>query len=137
MKPTPSLLRPLLLAVGLFVAGFITGIFVGGSFLHHEIMGELRRGSPHMGEFMLKRLTSDLDLDSAQVQQIKPIVDQISKETNELHLEYRPRLHTIFDRYNPEILKVLRPDQQIKFKKHVEDIRKGEDGPRPASPEHP
>jgi uncharacterized protein YneF (UPF0154 family) len=130
----------LLLAFATFVLGGITGGFLTATFMGRNMMKMLRHGPPHMNEFMLRRMTSDLTLDDAQEKEVKRIVDEISKEMLELHRQFRPQFHAILDRHVPEIEKILRPDQLQKFRK-MEELRRSDkhdpsSGPMPFPPEN-
>ena len=78
------------------------------------------RGS-RFQEFMLRRLTSELELRPEQRQQVEAIVRETSEEFARLREEIRPRFREILARSRGRIKAVLGAGQQVKFDAMVDE----------------
>jgi len=91
--------------------------------------GPGRRGGPPFGRGpgalglapeMLNRLSSDLELDSAQQDQVKKILDDRRVRLEQVHRDARERFDSEQRELHAEIRAVLRADQQPRFDRFLE-----------------
>lgn len=70
---------------------------------------------PEGDNFMMRRLTQELNLDEPQRTQLKGILEDMFREMRQVRLEVEPKARGILDRNDQRIREILRPDQQQKF----------------------
>ncbi|WP_447601547.1 hypothetical protein [Nitrospira sp. Nam80] len=129
--------------VVLFLAGVLTGIV--GAALYWQYEGDHRgdRGPAARQERLMKKLTRDLALDSAQQAAMKPIVDRTHKQLLQLRFEHQPEVEKILAQAMADMKATLSPDQQQKldglyaglrgrWTKSREFVSEAERGPRSA-----
>ena len=76
-----------------FVAGGITGAFVGGSYARYHFF-ELHRPE-RIGGRMKERLRTELNLTPEQVARISPIVDKTTAQLREIRRDTGRRVHEL------------------------------------------
>jgi Spy/CpxP family protein refolding chaperone len=106
-----------------FVAGGVTGAFVGFHHLRHHII----LGPPHSGEVkerMQEHLRRSLNLTSDQETRIKPIVDATSAKLEAIRVETADRVRAVMEESKKEVAPLLTPDQQKKLDKLESEHRK-------------
>jgi len=129
-----------LLLVGIFVAGSITGAFVTLRFGRDWVAR--RPGPEQWAPNHMKRLMERLDLKPEQVEQIRPIVHRNMEELNRVRNDTMAETKGVFERMEREIAERLTPEQRIKFdqlnkemreraKRFTPDRQTGAGGPRP------
>jgi uncharacterized membrane protein len=102
-----------LVLLGIFVAGGVTGAFVMIRVGHRMIAN---RPPPEQWERNhLKRLAERLDLKPEQLEQIRPIVRRNMEELTRLRATSLAETKTIFERMEQEISAQLTPEQRVKF----------------------
>jgi hypothetical protein len=69
---------------------------------------------------LMPRLTSELDLDSAQQAEIRKILDEHRDHLDRIHREARAKFDKEQEELQDAVRGVLRPDQQEKFKRFLE-----------------
>lgn len=103
----------------LLVLAFVLGVSAGalGFGVYRARMGWERepRDSERHREFVLRRLTRDLDLRPEQRQQVEVILREAGQEFSHLRDEFGPRVREIRTRSRDRIQAVLDPAQQAKF----------------------
>ena len=72
-------------------------------------------GAPALRPEIINRLTSDLQLDASQQEQVKKILDERRDRFEQVHREARDRFDKEQRDLHDAIRAVLRPDQQQKF----------------------
>jgi Spy/CpxP family protein refolding chaperone len=123
-------MRAQLAVIGIFALGIVFGLALSFVLVHHVIPLE-RIGPPREGPMPIDRMTRDLDLDAAQQEKIREILER-GHET----------MSGVLDETSREIRGVLRPDQQTKFDRmrlrspfpHGDSHRGPHGGPPPDSP---
>jgi Spy/CpxP family protein refolding chaperone len=140
-----------LLLVGIFVAGAITGGFVSLEVAHSMLR---KRMAPETwGPARLKLLGKRLDLTQEQVARLEPIIKRDVEELRELREKGFTDAHAILERMERDIAALLTPEQKGKFEKLNAELRernrrmmeqrrnergeKGERRPRPDDHDHP
>jgi len=82
--------------------------------------GGRRGGPPPLPPDLVNRLTSTLQLDAAQQEQIKKILDEHREHLEEVHRAARDQFAREQGELHASIRAVLRPDQQQKFDTFLE-----------------
>lgn len=77
------------------------------------------RGGPPMS-IMVDRLSSELQLDAAQTEQVRTIMKQRRDRLEQVHREARDRFEKEQRELHDAIRAILRPDQQQKFDRFLE-----------------
>jgi len=102
-----------------FVVVFAAGVAVGGAIsLHFARDFFLSPPEPNqMAGSIMKHLQSELNLTAEQVEKIKPIVIETTREAAAYQHEVLGRIGEIFEKSDREIGAHLSPEQQARFKK--------------------
>ena len=112
-------MRPRAKGTLLLLLAFLLGIAAGmlGFGLYQTRMGwwHPRRDSARFQQFVLKRLTRELDLRPEQQQQVETILRETGQEFSRLREEIGPRVRDIRMLTREKIQAILSPDQQTKF----------------------
>jgi len=118
MKQTWKLV---LLLAGIFIAGGITGAFVGQRILRGKFM---QRPMPEQwAPSHLKRLADRLDLKPEQQEELRPIIKRNMEELNHLRSKSLAETKFIFERMEREVSEKLTPEQRVKFEKLNQEFR--------------
>ena len=80
-------------------------------------------GPPPLPPDLIARLTSELELDSGQQDQVKKILDEHRAHLDEVHREARDKFDKEQQDLQNAVRGVLRPDQQDKFQRFLERRR--------------
>jgi Spy/CpxP family protein refolding chaperone len=103
-------------ALLVFVAGGMTGAFVGLHHMRHHLM----LGPPHSGDVpdrMREHLRRTLGLSTEQEQKIGPIVDATSAKLEAIRVETAERVRAVMEESKKEVAPLLTPEQQKKLDK--------------------
>lgn len=103
----------------IFALGAVCGSVVTHMVQHARMESSVGRGAAAREEQLVKRLTSQLDLDSAQLERIKPIVHETHASIRQIRQQSRPQIEVILEDSQRRISEVLRPDQREKFDKII------------------
>jgi hypothetical protein len=123
-------LKPVAGILLVFILGALTGAlaarfysaFESGRPPHH------RRSLEERVEFIMKRLTDDLDLSSTQQKDIRPIVASTEEKVRSIRDEYGPKIRALHDESIKEIKTRLTPAQQTELDRiHAEWKRRWQD----------
>ncbi len=114
-----------LFIVVIFAAGAVTGISVDrwqqaqraalpgdGVALHWE--------SDNMVDDAVDRLRAKLELDRAQVAEIRPLLTELHRESRKKMAELRPQMRAMLSEYRGKIKNVLNPEQKRRYEEIVE-----------------
>ena len=99
-----------------FVLGIAAGAFGTIGVVRHRLM---HRGPRVMADFVVRRLSWQLRLDSAQRAQLRLIVDEGWEQIKAVHHQVQPEVETILSNSEVKVRAILRPDQQTKFEKLI------------------
>lgn len=99
----PRPMRGQLAVVGIFALGVVFGAAICFVILHHVVL-PARDRAPREGPVPIEWMTRELDLDAAQQEAIRAILDR-GHET----------MRGVLDETSRDIRVILRPDQQEKF----------------------
>lgn len=117
-----------------FVAGGITGGFMGAAHARHFFMD-----GPHRGfskERMGERLRRELNLTPDQVSKISPILDKTSAQMESIRTETAQRVHETMAQAHREIATVLTDEQREKLKQLHRRQRHGFRAGQPSPPDN-
>ena len=109
---------------------FLLGGVTGGLTVQTFFKRGFRDGPPKhrsvgdRAEFIVKRLAKDLDLSPAQVDEIRPIVQESEKAVSALMDSIDPELRATHDRGLAAIREKLNPEQQEKLDQIKEKMKK-------------
>jgi Spy/CpxP family protein refolding chaperone len=104
-----------------FVAGGITGAFIGGSYVRHQFL-ELHRPE-RIGVQMKERLRAELNLTPEQVAQISPIIDKTAAQLRIIRRDTGQRVHQIMADAHQQMAANLTDDQRQKLQQIEERHR--------------
>jgi Spy/CpxP family protein refolding chaperone len=96
-----------------FVAGGITGAFVGGSYARHQFF-ELHRPE-RIGARMKDELRSELNLTPEQVATISPIIDNVDSQLRDIRRETGQRVHQVMAEAHRQMAANLTDEQRRKL----------------------
>jgi hypothetical protein len=97
-----------------FLAGGLTGAFVGASHMRHFIFKFHHRGD--ISERMRYRLQRELDLSPEQVAKISPILDRAAAQLQQVRLDTGQRVREILNETHRQMTPHLTDEQREKLK---------------------
>lgn len=100
---------------------FVLGAAAGALVMHgidHQRIDRFLRGEPGMTrDFIVNRLNRELNLDAAQLEQLRTIVQETHAAMRDVRKQYRPQTEEILKMSQDRVRAILRPDQLEKFNK--------------------
>ena len=109
-----------------FVAGGITGAFVGGSFARHHFLALHR---PELiGGRMKERLRAELNLTPEQVAKISPIIDKTAAQLRDIRRDTARRVHETMAEAHRQMAVNLTDEQRQKLQQIQERHRRWHHG---------
>jgi Spy/CpxP family protein refolding chaperone len=105
-----------------FVAGGITGAFVGGSYARYHFF-ELRHPE-RIGGRMKDRLRTELNLTPEQLAKISPIIDKTTAQLRDIRRDTGRRVHQIIADAHGQMASQLTDEQRQKLKQIEERHRR-------------
>ena len=96
-----------------FVAGGVTGGFLGASTIRHYFLAVGHHGMA--AQRMRQHLKAELNLTPEQMAKITPITDKTAAQLEEIRRDTGSRVREIFASSHEQIAAVLTPEQQAKF----------------------
>jgi Spy/CpxP family protein refolding chaperone len=99
-----------------FVLGVAAGAFGTLGVIRHRWM---HRGPQAMADFVVRRLSWELRLDTTQRDQLRNIVTDSQQQMRTVHKQFQPQIEDILNHADVQVRAILRPDQQEKFDKLV------------------
>src|SRR6478672_5729210 len=109
-----------------FVAGGITGAFVGGSYTRHHFL-ELHRPE-RIGAQMKERLRTELNLTPEQVAKISPIIDKTAAQLRVIRRDTARRVHQTIAEAHRQMAVNLTEEQRQKLQQIQERHRRWHHG---------
>jgi Spy/CpxP family protein refolding chaperone len=104
-----------------FVAGGITGTFIGGSYARRHFF-ELHRPE-RIGPEMKERLRAELDLTPEQLAKISPIIDKTAAQLRVIRRDTGQRVHQVMAEAHRQMSANLTDQQQQKLHQIEEQHR--------------
>ena len=105
-----------------FVAGGITGAFVGGSYARHHFF-ELHRPE-RISAQMKDRLRAELNLTEEQVAKISPIIDKTASQLRDIRRDTGQRVHQVIAEAHRQMAANLTDEQRQKLQQSEERHRR-------------
>ena len=105
-----------------FLAGGLTGAFLGASHVRHFFFKHHHRGD--IGERMRERLRRELDLTPEQVARISPILDRAAAQLQQMRRDTGQRVREILDETHRQIAPTLTDGQRQKLQRMKERHRR-------------
>ena len=96
-----------------FIAGGITGGFVGGSYARHHFF-DLHRPE-RIGGRMKERLRTELNLTPEQLAKISPIIDKTTAQLRDIRRDTGKRVHEIITDAHQQMAAQLTDEQRQKL----------------------
>src|SRR6266481_252065 len=96
-----------------FVAGGISGAFVGGLYARHHFFHLHHRQLP--GRRMMERLRTELNLTPEQVAKISPIIDKTADQLREIRRDTARRVHETIAEAHRQMAANLTDEQRQKL----------------------
>jgi Spy/CpxP family protein refolding chaperone len=119
-----------------FVAGGITGAFVGGAYARYHFF-EVHHPE-RIGARMKERLHAELNLTPEQLAKISPIIDKTTSQLRDIRRETGRRVHEIIVDAHHQMAATLTDEQRQKLQQIEERHRRwrhhGFDEPHPETP---
>lgn len=110
-----------LVLVGIFVAGGVTGSFLTLRFGRDWVVK--RPGPDQWAPNHTKRLTERLSLEPEQAEQVRPIVRRYMEELSRVRNESMTTTKAVFERMEREISEKLTPEQRVKYDELNKEMR--------------
>jgi Spy/CpxP family protein refolding chaperone len=105
-----------------FVAGGISGAFLGGLYARHLFFGF--HDPQQIGAHMKERLRTELNLTPEQVAKISPIIDKTAKQLRDIRRETARRVHETIAKAHQEMTADLTDEQRQKLQQIEERHRR-------------
>jgi Spy/CpxP family protein refolding chaperone len=105
-----------------FVAGGISGAFLGGLYARHLFFGF--HHPEQIGAHMKDRLRAELNLTPEQVAKISPIIDKMAVQLREIRLETARHVHETIAEAHRQIAVSLTDEQRQKLQQIEERHRR-------------
>jgi hypothetical protein len=96
-----------------FIAGGITGAFIGGSYARHHFF-ELHHPERIAGR-MKERLRTELDLTPEQLAKISPIIDKTTAQLRDIRRDTGRRVHDVITDAHQQMAAELNDQQRQKL----------------------
>ncbi|MGD1074609.1 MAG: hypothetical protein ABR903_00815 [Thermodesulfovibrionales bacterium] len=109
-----------------FVLGVLTGALATHKIYQQRVENIVANEPKTMREFIVQRLNHELNLDSAQEEQLRLIVKETHAAMKSVRQQFRPQIEEILARSQERVRAVLRPDQLEKYEKIVARHQKKE-----------
>ena len=105
-----------------FVAGGITGAFVGGSYARHHFLGLHR--PERIGAQMKDRLRAELNLTPEQLANISPIIDKTASQLRDIRRDTAQRVRQAIVEAHRQMAANLTDEQRLKLQQREEQHRR-------------
>lgn len=115
-------IRPWLLLLLVFVAGFTGGIVASRVAIRHFVQRAVR-DPDFMRERVERRMVARLRLDPQQQAKVHDVLVGTQSELKELRADVQPRFQTIMNRAQSEIAATLTPEQRQRFERFRQENR--------------
>jgi uncharacterized membrane protein len=108
----------------IFLLGGMAGALVMHRIEQQKIEGIMKGETGTTREYIITRLNRGLNLDAAQLEQLRIIVRETHAQMRSVRKEYRPQIEEILKRSQDRVRTILRPDQVETFNKIVAERKK-------------
>jgi hypothetical protein len=118
-----SLWKAVLGVILVFIFGFLAGVVSTSIVAEHKVADFLKHPGVGLMKVMEKRLTKGLELDDQQKKQIDDDFMENLRQHKQLQLQIQPQVQLLNQATVKQITATLRPDQQERFNKNLDDLR--------------
>jgi hypothetical protein len=108
----------------IFLLGGMAGALVMHRIDQQKIESIMKGETGTTREYIITRLNRGLNLDAAQLEQLRIIVRETHAQMRSVRKEYRPQIEEILKRSQDRVRTILRPDQVETFNKIVAERKK-------------
>jgi uncharacterized membrane protein len=108
----------------IFLLGGMAGALVMHRIEQQKIEGIMKGETGTAREYIITRLNRGLNLDAAQLEQLRIVVRETHAQMRSVRKEYRPQIEEILKRSQDRVRTILRPDQVETFNKIVAERKK-------------
>jgi len=108
----------------IFLLGGMAGALVMHRLDQQKIESIMKGETGTTREFIITRLNRRLNLDAAQLEQLRIIVRETHAQMRSVRKEYRPQIEEILKRSQDRVRTILRPDQLATFNEIVAERKK-------------
>jgi uncharacterized membrane protein len=112
------------------IAVFLLGMLAGGLVTVRVVGHRFRHGS----DFLVRRLSWQLHLDSTQREQLRGIVTDAQQQLRNVHRQVQPQVEAILAQSDDKVRAMLQPDQLKTFDRIVADRKARRARALPPSP---
>jgi len=125
----------IILLVGIFLAGAGSGTLVTMRVLRRPFSNRPPPSAELWSSMHVKRIVEELDVQPAQLEKIRPVVDRRMLELFNLRARYLDDNHALREVMEREVAEYMTPEQRAKYEKmnreYHERTRRQERGERP------
>ncbi|MFA6054774.1 MAG: hypothetical protein WC769_05300 [Thermodesulfovibrionales bacterium] len=107
-----------------FLLGLLAGALITHEIYKHRIENIIRGDPKAMRELIVQRLNHKLHLDTAQLEQLRVIVNETHAEIKNVRKQIRPQIEEILESSQNRVRAILRPDQLEKYEKIIAERKK-------------
>jgi len=104
-----------------FALGALSGALVAHRFCQHRFENMMHGGPKAVGDFIVKKLGHELDLDQSQKDEVSKIVSEAHSEMDALKKQFRPQMDAIINKSEDRVRAILKPEQRERFEKFVKE----------------
>lgn len=108
----------------IFALGALSGAIVTHRIYRQRMENIIRDDPKAMRELMVQRLNNKLNLDAAQLEQVRAIAKETHAEMKSVRKKIRPEIEEVLSRSQAKIRAILRPDQLEKYDQILSERRK-------------
>ncbi|NUO52562.1 MAG: hypothetical protein HOV80_27260 [Polyangiaceae bacterium] len=125
-------IKSALLLVGVFVFGTVSGAAAMRAFAAQELHSAMEKPPSEVRiKFKVDAMKRHIDLSDEQAEKLSAILTAADKRRDEATEPCRSGLDALRERTDAEILEILSPEQQEKYREFAERRRKGRKKPGP------
>ena len=115
-------LKPWLVIILVFIAGFVGGVVTTRAVVRHWV-GQAIANPDRVRGLIQRRLALRLRLDRQQRQEVNEILTDTQAELRHLRMDFAPRYSEIMSNAQSEISAILTPEQRVRFDRLREENR--------------
>jgi flagellar basal body-associated protein FliL len=105
-----------------FLLGSLAGALITHEIYQHRIESFIR-GEPKR-ELIVRRLSHQLNLDAAQLSQLRVIVEETYDGIKNVRKQIKPQIEAILESSQNRVRAILLPDQLVKYEKIIAERKK-------------
>lgn len=107
-----------------FLLGALAGVLVTHAIYRQKVENIIKDEPRTISEVIVQRLNRKLDLDPAQLEQMRAIVRETRAEIKNAQKQIKPQIEEILAGSQSRVRAILRPDQLQKYEKILAERKK-------------